>query len=330
MAILLTGGMGTIGSFVARRLVEMGMEPVLYSRHKDVVLISDIEKKVVVAQGDVLDLDRLIKTIKTFKVERIIHAAAMLIESESSPTISIRVNAEGTANVLEAALRCNINRVVYTSAKGVYSEAKGEYGHPTYKPINEDYPTENNMGFYGLTKLFGEKVGFQYQQKYGIDFIVLRFSTTYGPGKISKYGASSPMSIHGRIIENAMLGKPTSVTQGADQKDDFIYNKDSANGIVLACTMEGLAHQVFNIGSGIGSTLLDFAGAVKKVYPKADIEIGPGLDFFRIGFNVYSVYDISRAKEELGFSPQYNLERGVRDYVETLHQLEIEPIYTPG
>ena len=330
MSILITGGMGAIGSFVTRRLVEIGMEPVLYARHKDTILINDIEDKVVIVEGDILDYDTLVKTIETYNVEKIIHAAAMLIEAGSSPAMAIRVNVEGTAKILEAALRCNVNRVVYASAKGAYSEAKGEHGHPTYKPINEDHPTENNMGFYGLTKLFGEKVGFQYQQQHGIDFIALRFSSTYGPGKILKHGASSPMSVHGRIIENAMHGKPTRHPQGAEQKDDFIYNKDTANGIVSACMAEGMTHRIFNIGSGKGSTLVDLANAVKKIYPEPDIEIGPGLDFFNIGYNVYSVYDISRAKKELGFSPQYDLEEGVRDYVETLKQLKIEPIYTPG
>jgi UDP-glucose 4-epimerase len=330
MSFLITGGMGAVGAFVARNLVERGFEPVLYSRHKNTVLISDIQDRVIIVEGDILDLDKLVKTIKEYKVERIIHAAAMLSrECKDNPIMAVRVNVEGTANVLEAAVRANVNRVVYTSAKGVYSEAKGEYGHPTYKPIDEDFPTTGDMGFYGLTKLFGEKVGFHYQRACGIDFIALRFSSTYGPGKMLKREISSPMTIHGRIIENAMLGKPTRHSQGGEQKDDFIYYKDVASGVVLACTVESLTHRVFNIGSGTGSTLFDFANAVKKIYPKVDIEIGPGLDFFGIGFNVYNVYDISRAEKELGFSPQYDFEKGVKDYVETLKQLKIEPLFTP-
>ena len=125
-----------------------------------------------------------------------------------------------------------------------------------------------------------------------------------------------------------MLGKPFKHPQGAEQKNDIIYNKDTANGIVLACMAKGLTNRIFNIGSGKASTLVEFAEAVKKIYPHADIEIGPGLDYFRRGFNTYSVYDISRAQKELGYSPEYNLENGVRDYIETLHQLKIEPIYT--
>lgn len=156
MAILIIGGMGSIGSFVTRRFVEMGIEPVVYARHKNVLFISDIEKKVVYAEGDILDLDTLIKTIKTYHVDKIIDLAALLSAgSESNPPMAVRMNVEGTANVLEAAVKCNVERVVYSSAKGAYSETKGEYAHPTYKPLPEDYPTEECMGFYGLTKLFG-------------------------------------------------------------------------------------------------------------------------------------------------------------------------------
>lgn len=329
MSVLVTGGMGAIGSFVTRRLVEKGLEPIVYSRHKDMVLLSDIENKVVVVEGDVADFDTLMATIKKYNVDRIIHASAALV-SGITPAMAVRVNAEGTANVLEAALRCNVKRVVYASAKGVYNEATGKHAHPFYEPINEDWPAEANMGWYGLTKLFGEKVGFQYQKQHGVDFIALRFSSTYGPGKILKHGAGSAMSVHGRMIENSMHGKPYRHPKGADQKDDFIYNRDTANGIVLACLAENVKHRLFNIGSGVGVTLVDLANAIKKIYPNADIQIGPGIDFFDIGFNVYSVYDISRAKEELGFSPQYNLEDGVRDYVETLRRLKIEPVYTPS
>jgi UDP-glucose 4-epimerase len=328
MSILVTGGCGAIGAFVTRRLVEIGAEPVVYSRHKDLLLLWDIESKVRFVEGDILDFDKLIQTIKKYDVDRIMHASAIIIESGSNPALAVKVNVEGTTNVLEAAVRCNIKRVVYASAKGVYNEATGVHGHPLYKPITEEYPADANMGFYGLTKLFGEKVGFQFQKEKGVDFIALRFSSTYGPGKILKHGISSPMTLHSRIIENAMLGKGTKHPQGLEQTDDFIYNKDTARGIVQACFAENLTHRIFNIGSGVNATLSDFVEAVKKIYPGADIQIGPGRDYFIIGHNVYSIYDISRAQKELGYSPQYTLEAGVRDYVETMNALKIAPIDT--
>ena len=330
MSILVIGGMGSIGSFVTRKLIEMGVEPIVYARHKNTLFISDIEKKVIYVQGDILDRDQLMRTIKTYKVERIIDMAALLsAASESDPAMAVRMNVEGTANVLEAAVKGNVKRVVYSSAKGAYSETGGEYSHPTYKPLPEDYPTEECMGFYGLTKLFGERLGLQYQKKYGIEFIALRYSHTWGPGKLTGRGPS-PHAIHGSIIENSMLGKPLKHPQGAEQKDDLIYHKDSANGAVLACFAEKRSHSVFNIGSGVGYTLLDFARAVKRIYPKADIEIGPGLDYLMKNHNTYSVFDISRAKKELSFSPQYDIEKWIADYIEMMNLLKIKPTYTPS
>ena len=329
MSILIIGGMGSIGSFVTRTFVEMGIEPIVYARHRNILFLRDIEKKVVYAEGDILDIDKLMTTVRTYHVDRIIHMAALLsVGCEANPALSVRMNVEGTANVLDAAVKCGVKRVVYSSAKGAYSETRGEHAHPTYKPLPEDYPSEDCMGFYGLTKLFGEKLGLKYQKHYGVEFIALRYSSTWGPGKLLGR-AASPHGIHGTIIENPMLGKPVRHPQGAEQKDDLIYHKDSANGVVLACLSERPEHSVFNIGTGVGATLLDFANAVKKIYPRADIEIGPGLDYLMKHYNTYSVFDISRAKKELGFSPQFDVEKGVVDYIEMMNRLDIKPTYTP-
>jgi UDP-glucose 4-epimerase len=328
MSILVIGGMGSIGSFVTRRLIEMGLDAVVYARHRNTLYLSDIDKKVVHVEGDIMDVDHLIRTIKEYRVERIIHMAALLSAgTEANPPMAVRMNVEGTANILEAAVKCGIRRVVYSSAKSAYSETKGEYAHPTYKPLPEDYPTEDCMGFYGLTKLFGEKLGFKYQKKYGLEFVALRYGATWGPGKLLH--GPSPHTVHVGIIENAMLGRPLRYPQGAEQKEDMIYHKDSANGVVLACMAENLTHSVFNIGTGVGSTLLDFAAAVRKIYPRAEIEIGPGPDFLMKNYNTYCVYDISRAKKELGYEPRYDVERGVSDYIEMMGLLKIQPTYTP-
>jgi UDP-glucose 4-epimerase len=328
MSILVIGGMGSIGSFVTRRLIEMGLDAVVYARHRNTLFLSDIEKKVVYVEGDIMDVDHLIRTIKEYRVERIIHMAALLSAgTEANPPMAVRMNVEGTANILEAAVKCGVKRVVYSSAKGAYSEAVGEYAHPTYKPLPEDYPTEDCMGFYGLTKLFGEKIGYKYQQKYGLEFVAIRYGATWGPGKLL-HGAT-PHTAHVGIIENAMLGRPFRYPQGGDQKEDMIYHKDSAEGVVRACMTEGLTHSVYNIGTGVGTTMYDFAAAVKKLYPAADIDIGPGLDFLMKGYGTYCVYDISRARKELRYVPRFGVEEGVADYVEMMKVLKIEPTYTP-
>jgi UDP-glucose 4-epimerase len=165
-------------------------------------------------------------------------------------------------------------------------------------------------------------MGLNYQRNYGLEFVILRFGSTYGPGKLARHGA---VGLHSRIIEAAMAGKETRLPQGADQKDDMVYNADTAHAVVLACFAEGLEHRVFNIATGVASTLSDLARAVKALYPQAVIEIGPGLDYYG-GGGGYSVFDISRAQRELGYSPRFDLAAGVRHYVETMARLGLKPL----
>ena len=153
----------------------------------------------------------------------------------------------------------------------------------------------------------------------GVDVLVLRFATTYGPGKTARHGK---MGVTSQIVENPANGLPFRLAHGGDEKDDFVYNKDSAHGIYLACTAENPKSRVYNIGTGVGVTLNDVARVLRKYLPHADIEIGPGLNFLGMPYPASSVYDISRARTELGYAPQYDLDRGIADYLDSLKRLK--------
>ena len=163
------------------------------------------------------------------------------------------------------------------------------------------------------------QVGLYYQAHMGVDVVVLRFATTYGPGKTARHGK---MGVTSQIVENPANGLPFRLAQGGDEKDDFIYNKDWAHGIYLACTAQNPKSRVYNIGTGVGVTLNDVARVLRKYLPHADIEIGPGLNFLGMPYPASSVYDISRARAELGYAPQYDLERGIADYLDSLKRLK--------
>ena len=199
----------------------------------------------------------------------------------------------------------------------MYGPIEGDYGHPTYKPISEDMP-KNPKRIYDSAKLMGEQAGLYYAEHLGLDVVVLRFATTYGPGKTARHGA---MGVTSQIVEGPFHGRPFRLEQGGDQKDDFIYNKDSARGVYLATVADGLKHRVFNIGTGRGATLNDMAAAVRRHVPDAQIEIGPGLNYLRMSYPAAGVYDIARAEHELGYRPQFDLESGVADYVASLRRL---------
>jgi UDP-glucose 4-epimerase len=319
MKVLITGGMGVMGAEATRKFVKEGQRPVIYARHRDEKLIWDILDKVDIELGDILDMPRLLQVIKTHQVTHIVHTAAFVgAVSRANPALSIQVNVAGMVNVLEAARLFDVKRVVYTSAKGVYGPILGECGHPTYKLIQEDHP-KNPVRIYESAKLMGEHAALYYHANLGIDVVVLRFATTYGPGKTARHGQ---MGVTSQIVENPANGIPFHLPRGGEQKDEFIYNKDSALGIYLACIAENLKNRVFNIGTGVGATLRDFERVIRSYLPNADIEIGPGLNFFGLPHPMHGVYDISRAQQELGYKPQFHLEKAIGDYLETLERIK--------
>jgi UDP-glucose 4-epimerase len=327
MAVLITGGMGVLGSMVTEELVQRGERPVLYARHLDRSLVSPaVLDRVEYVRGDVLDLPSLVHAMRRHGVTRVVHMAALLIgECQANPYQGFKVNVEGTVNVLEAARLTDVRRVVHTSSKSVYGAVPPPFGHPTYAPLPEDGP-KNPVRVYDATKLAGELMALQYVEVHGLDVVILRFASTFGPGKLVRHG---PVSWHSRLVEHAMAGQPARLPQGGDQPDDMIYHRDIARAIVLAVDAPGLTHRVFNIGRGEAATMREFADVVRRVIPGAALEVGPGLDYYGSGIPYYSVYDISRARTELGFAPRFDLEAGVRDYVATMRRLGIAPTVVP-
>ena len=320
MKALITGGMGVIGAETSRKFVKEGHRPVIFARHRDESLIGDILDKVDIELGDILDMPRILQAIKKHKVTHVVHTAAFVgAVSAANPALSIQVNVMGLVNVLEASRALDVQRVVFTSAKGVYGPTSGEHGYPTYKPISEDMP-KNPKRIYDSAKFMGENICNYYHDNMGIETVSLRFASTYGPGKTARHG---PMAVMSRIVENPAHGLPFKIEQGGDDKDDFIYNKDSANGIYLATVAGKLKSRVFNIGTGVGVTLRDFERVIKRHIPNAVMEVGPGLNFYGFPYPATSIYDITRAREELGYKPEYDLEKGIADYLASLKTLGV-------
>ena len=323
MKVLITGGMGVIGAETSRKFVSEGHKPVVYARHRDDRLVGDIADGIDFEAGDILDMPRLLDVIKRHRVTHIVHAAAFVgAVSAQNPALSIQVNVMGTVNVLEAARLFDIQRLVYTSAKGVYGPITGEYGPPHYRPIPEDMP-KNPQRIYDSAKLMSEQAVLYYAANHGVDAAVLRFATTYGPGKTARHGK---MGVTSQIIESPFHGLPFDHPYGGEAKDDFVYNKDSALGVYLATTAKAVPSRVYNIGSGTAYTLDDLAVAIRKRISGARITIGPGDNFLGMPYPAHGVYDVSRARNELGFEPQYDFERAVADYVASLEHMRARGI----
>jgi len=303
MTVLITGGTGFVGSWVTREALSRGEDVIIYDLYLRTDAISDILDRVRVMRGDLLDLGNLIGIIKTGEVDRVIHTASYLgFESQQRPNLAVRVTCEGTANVLEAARLMGVKRVVMTSSQAVYGVT------PPGEIVHEDHPT-NPITVYGATKRLAEWLGLNYTVNYGLDFIVIRFPSIYGPTKVGR-GWQVPMT---DIVENPVMGKPVVISTGGDVKQEWVYVKDMAKTVVNACYAAKLQHQVFNLGSGQIYSLLDMAELVKKRIPDAVFNVGKGPDPL---YGTGGPFDFTRATEELNHRISYSVEHGIAEWME--------------
>ena len=314
--IMITGGSGFLGTYVTRSLAERGDRVVIFDAVGTAPMLAALtapfEEHIVFVRGQILDLAGLLRAVQQHNVERIFHAAALYDPPYSleEPAITFQVNVNGTLNVLEAARLFGIQRVVQSSSIAVYAPRQ-------YEPIDERHPISlpsagNPLGPYGASKAAAEIVGLTYYSTNGVDFVALRNSAIYG------HGMRYPMYIK-PMVENSVRGLPTRFSTGGDMRRDYTHVKDITQAVIKAldAPASALTQRVFNIGSGTMHSAAQVAEMVRAIIPNADIEIGPGLsDLEQNDMRARGVLDLSAARQQLKYEPQYNLEAGIGDYIE--------------
>jgi len=307
-SILITGGCGFLGQHLANDLVMHGYRVVLFDVKEDRSLLDDHvdTENCMVIRGDITNISELIDAIISQKVKSIIHTAAVLTRiGMVRPYYSIQVNILGTCNVLEAARFLKLGRITFISSGAVYDPKLKS------KACTEDLPfsLEIPMAFYGCAKASCEMIGLKYAQMYGVDFVSARCAGIYGHGVT----ASHYMTI---LVRETVRGKKVEFKKGGDHRFEFIYIKDAVQGVRKIHTAPQLKHRVYNIGTGQNHSLLEVAEKIKKCIPSADISLGPGL--MEAPWVQRNPMDISRAKE-LGYQPEYDLDRGVAEFIRTFN-----------
>ena len=326
MRILVTGGLGVNGCWVTRQLLDWGHQPVVYDRRPDFTLLRDVQDQIVFVPGDIMDATALQAVCQENQIDRICHLAAIYPEAaDADPLMGFNVNALSTVNVLEAARVCNIDRVVFTSSIGALAEMTPEHLYPEYKPVGEDYPVYPPAGgVYGAAKVASEMMGIQYNRLFGIEFAALRFAAIYGLGKkAARHGNTN--TIWADMVDNALLGRPTVIEKGGDELLDMTYSRDVAHSVVLAVTAPKIESHVYHIGSGTSYTIRQYADAIRQAVPGAVIDVGGGRDPRGHGPRAYYRMDISLARKELGYEPQFDPSAAIKDWVSWVERLELEP-----
>lgn len=270
------GGSGFVGSHTIKALIEKGYQVFNY----------DLKNG-----DDIRDIRRLKEVIQPG--DKILHLAAIarFAEADQDPETAWTTNVEGTDCVAKAAFLKDAERVVYSSTGSVYMPIEQE------GKIDENFRVRGNS-VYGCSKHFGELA----LKRANIDHVILRYAHLYGEGKIG-HGAI------GGFIARMERGLKPQLYGGA-QSNDFTYIKDIVQANILALETENL-NQIYNIGTGIELTTEEVFEALKDFFKyNKDFEKLPQR---KVDANKF-VYDISKAKRELGFIPKFNFKQGMEDW----------------
>jgi UDP-glucose 4-epimerase len=305
--------MGFIGLHTARKFLDSGEQVVItqFSTRREPDFIKDeIGKRVFVERVDVSSPHDLTEVVRKHKVTGIVHLAVPGLAALTAAE-DYRINMLGLINVLEAARVNDVKRVTYASSLTVYAGLKqGPFKEDMLLPLQSTNPTET-------FKKAWEVLAMHYASRTGLEAVSARIGGIFGPLYHTLANAPS------RICHAAAHGKPADFSGsrgGAPNADDignFCYVKDCALGLFLLQTAPKLNHQLYNISSGRLETFGQFVEAAKKTAPDLQVELAPGKSP-RSKENGY--LDISWAKEDAGYEPQYTLEQSTGDYINWLRK----------
>ncbi len=300
--ILITGANGFIGSHATRLMETLGHKIVgidVAPRSADLSLLGI---KTPSCMLNVVDGAAFRALCEREKPTHIFHAAHP--PRDESPSV-IDYCYHAMTHILEAAREFGVKRVVYSSSASIYGQLK----KPDGGLVNEDdavriYPTY----FYRASKTVSEWMGDFYKEKYGVDFVALRYSSVYGPGLYR----SIPLE-----LKKGVLGQPCRpfLTRPLD---DLIYIDDVVDAVSRALFLDKPLSRAYNIGLDKAYVSEDLRRAIQKALPELQFEIGQHPNAEVAPHRLRSPLDISLAKKELGWAPQIDLEEGIAKLVRWL------------
>lgn len=299
---LVTGGAGFIGSHIAQQLLHKGWAVSILDDLSSGKMenINSILDRIEFIEGGVNNDKALKQAIAG--ADYVFHEAAIVsvIASISDPGSTLRVNVEGTKNVLDAALGTGVKRVVFASSAAVYGNAN--------PPIHEDFAL-CSLSPYGESKVEGEKLMREYM-KNGLETVSLRYFNVYGPHQNPNSQYSGVIT---KFINKMLAGEPPVIYGDGNQTRDFIFVDDVVESNLLAAEKKGAAGEAFNIGTGKSLTINQLQGLLAG-FIGYDVE--PEYAPKREG-DIYDSYaDVSKALNLLNFKADISIEDGLKKTLE--------------
>ena len=306
MNFLVTGGAGFIGSHVCERLLQNKhavwafddlnnfYDPQL--KRRNLREIQSLSKPFEFVHGNLTNRAALDELFGSVKFDQVIHLAARagVRPSLEEPALYQRVNVEGTVNILEAARKNRVKKIIIASSSSVY-------GVNSKVPFCESDPIFSAISPYAASKLACEALGHVYHHVYGMDVAMLRFFTVYGPRQ-------RPDLAIRKFTELIHTGKPIPVFGDGSTERDYTYISDIVDG-VIACTQKEFGCEIFNLGESQTVKLnrlielLEAALGKKAVIDRQPLQPGDVPITFA---------DISKSRDRLGYNPQVKIEQGIK------------------
>ena len=304
--VLITGGAGLVGSHIADLLVREGVSEIIildnFTRgRRENLSWAEKHGHLVTVEGDIRDRNLLADVMQG--VDLVFHQAAIRItQCAEEPRLALEVLADGTFNVLEAAVKAGVKKVVAASSASIYGMAE-EF------PMTESHHPYNNRTIYGAAKTFNEGLLRSFYEMYGLDYVALRYFNVYGP-RMDIYGVYTEVLI--RWMDRIIAGQPPLIFGDGTQTMDFVYIEEIARANILAAKA-AVTDEVFNIASGSETSLNELAYSLAKVM-ESDLrpEYGPER---KVNPVPRRLADVSKAKELIGFEAQVSLEEGLHRLV---------------
>lgn len=311
---LITGGAGFVGSTICDQLLAAGAAEVRiidnfvrgsWANVKPALATGRVN----ITEGDIRDAE-LVDSL-TEGADYVYHEAALRItRCAEAPREAVEVLMTGTLNVLEAAVRHKVKKIVAASSASVY-------GEPSYLPMDEAHPF-NNRTLYGAGKVANEQMLRAYYTTYGLPYVALRYFNVYGP-RMDLTGVYTEVLI--RWLEAIEAGKPPLIFGDGEQSMDFVYIEDVARANLLAMESD-VTDEVFNVGTGVQTTLKQLCAALLKLTgSNLQPEHRPARAVANVSRRRSST---EKASELLGFNASVGLEEGLRGLIEWRDSEEVK------
>jgi UDP-glucose 4-epimerase len=306
--VLITGGAGFIGSNLADAIaghvdqltILDNMSNGSYSNLES--LLDRHRDKVALLKGDVRNREECLEASRDKDI--VFHLAAQINPAKAvdDPEYDFEVNARGTLNVLEAARKNKVKRLVFASTN--------IYGNPKSLPVDENHPIDL-LSPYAAAKLAGEAYSIVYHNTHGLETVRLRFCNVYGPRQTTKSESGAIMLFAERLLN----GEAPVIFGDGKQTRDFVYVSDVVDALVKSSIVPEAAGEAFNIGSGAETSINDLARIIMDLMTELttkDFHVEPVHGTSRAADFRRARMDISKAQRILEYRPTTTLEAGLR------------------